>query len=50
MQENGAERELSEKEKRLVELIRSTGYGEIRIIIRDGQPIQVEEVKRSFKL
>lgn len=50
MEENGVERELSEKEKRLIELVQSTGYGEIRIIVRDGQPVQVEEVRKSFKL
>ena len=41
---------LSEKEKRLVELIRSTGYGEIRVAVRNGQPVLAEEVKKSFKL
>jgi len=50
VEENGVERELSEKEKRLIELVQSTGYGEIRIIVRDGQPVQVEEVRKSFKL
>lgn len=50
VEKNGVERELSAREKRLIELVRSTGYGEIRIIVRDGQPVQVEEVKKSFKL
>lgn len=50
VEENGAERELSEKEKKLIELIRSTGYGEIRVAVRNGQPVLVEEVKKSFKL
>lgn len=50
VEENVAERKLNEKEKKLIELIRRTGYGEIRIIVRDGQPVQVEEVKRSVKL
>jgi len=50
IEKNSAEKELSEKEKKLIELIRSTGYGEIRITVQDGQPIQVEEVKKSIKL
>ncbi len=50
VQENSAEKELTEKEKKLIELIRSTGYGEIRVAVRDGQPVLVEEVKKSFKL
>lgn len=49
MGKNG-EMKVSEKEKKLVQLIRKTGYGEIRIIVRDGQPVQVEEVMKSFKL
>ncbi|MEW6622892.1 MAG: DUF2292 domain-containing protein [Bacillota bacterium] len=39
-----------EKEKKLIELIRSIGYGEIRITIQDRLPIRVEEVKKSIKL
>ena len=50
VEENVAERELNEKEKKLIILIRSTGYGEIRVAVRDGQPVLVEEVKKSFKL
>ena len=50
MEKNGTEKELSEKEKKLIDLIRSTGYGEIRVTVRDGQPIQAEEVKKSIKL
>jgi len=50
VEENVAERELNEKEKKLIELIRGTGYGEIRVAIRNGQPVLVEEVKKSFKL
>ena len=50
VEENGVGRELSEKEKKLIELVRDTGYGEIRVAVRDGQPVLVEEVKRSVKL
>ncbi len=50
MEKDDTERELSEKEKKLIILIRSTGYGEIRVAVRDGQPVLVEEVKKSFKL
>lgn len=49
VQEDG-ERKLTEKEKALIKLVRGTGYGEIRITIRDGQPIQVEEVRKFFNL
>ncbi len=50
MEKNGAENELTEKGKKLIDLIRSIGYGEIRVTVRDGDPILVEEVKKSIKL
>ncbi|RKD21435.1 Uncharacterized small protein [Caminicella sporogenes DSM 14501] len=41
---------VNEREKKLIEMIRDTGYGEIKIIVQDKQPIRVEELKRSIKL
>ncbi|MBP3930101.1 MAG: DUF2292 domain-containing protein [Peptostreptococcaceae bacterium] len=40
----------SEKEERLLSIIRQVEYGEIRIIIQDGIPIRIEELKKSIKL
>lgn len=42
--------ELNEKEKNLIQIIRNLQYGEIRIIVQDGLPIRVEELKKSIKL
>ncbi|SHI68190.1 DUF2292 domain-containing protein [Lutispora thermophila] len=42
--------ELSEKEKKLIELIRKIEYGEIKVIIQDKLPIRIEEMKKSIKL
>jgi hypothetical protein len=42
--------ECDERERHLLELIRKTEYGEIKIIVQDGCPIRVEEVTRSIKL
>ncbi|MFZ7103929.1 MAG: DUF2292 domain-containing protein [Peptococcaceae bacterium] len=42
--------DLSEKEEKLIQLIRSIPYGEIKIFIQDNQPIRVEEIKKSIKL
>ncbi len=50
VEKNGAEKELSEKGKKLIDLIRSISYGEIRIAVREGEPVLVEEVKKSIKL
>lgn len=42
--------EISERENKLINLIRQTSFGEVKIIIQDGEPIRVEEVKKSIKL
>ncbi len=41
---------VNEKEKKLIDMIRSTEYGEIKIIVQDKLPIRVEELKKSIKL
>ena len=40
----------TEKEQKLLEIIRSVEHGEIRVIIQDSIPIRVEELKKSIKL
>jgi len=40
----------TEKERKLLELIRSIEHGEIRVVIQDSIPIRVEELKKSIKL
>lgn len=40
----------TDKEKRLVKQIRKLGFGEIKIIVQDGIPIRIEEMKKSIKL
>lgn len=41
---------LNEQEENLINLIRETEFGEIKIIIQNSIPIRVEEVKKSIKL
>lgn len=41
---------LTEREEKLIQLIRKIEYGEIKIIVQNNQPIRVEEVKKSIKL
>ena len=41
---------LTEKEARLIEIIRKLDFGEVRVVIQDGVPTRVEEIKRSIKL
>ena len=42
--------EISDKEKKLLKLLKEIGYGEVVIFLQDGQPIRVEETKKSIKL
>jgi hypothetical protein len=42
--------DVTEKERKLIDLIRVTGYGEIVILVQNTEPVRVEEVKRSIKL
>lgn len=39
-----------EREKNIIMLMRRMDFGEIKIIIQNGIPIRIEEVKRSIKL
>jgi len=41
---------LTEKEARLIEIIRNLDFGEVRVVIQDGVPTRLEEIKRSIKL
>ncbi len=41
---------ITDKEKKLLELIRSIGYGELNISVQNSEPVRVEEVKKSIKL
>ena len=41
---------LSEKEEKLLDIIRKVKFGEIKVIVQDGHPIRVEEIKKSIKL
>ena len=40
----------NEKEIHLLKIIRELQFGEIKIIVQDGQPIRIEEMKKTIKL
>ena len=42
--------ELSEREKKLIRLIRELQFGELRVCVADSQPVRLEEVRKSIKL
>ena len=41
---------LTKAEKRLIEVIRSLDFGEVRVMIKDSKPIRVEEIRKSIQL
>lgn len=42
--------QLTEKESKLLSIIRKMDYGEVRVVVTDGIPTRVEEIKKSIKL
>ena len=41
---------VTEKERKIIDLIRNTGFGELKIIIQDKEPVRIEEITKSIKL
>ena len=42
--------ELTPQEEKLIRLIRTIGYGEVHVFIKESKPIRVEEIKKSIRL
>jgi len=40
---------VTEKEAKLIRLIRELKFGEAHIYVADGQPVRAEEIKKSIK-
>ena len=47
---NAAKTLLTEQEQKLFNILRRLDYGEVRIIVKGGIPVHVEEIKKSIKL
>jgi len=41
---------LTDKEKKLIEVLRKTKYGKVVIFLEGGQPIRIEVIRESVKL
>lgn len=41
---------LTKEEEKLIEEIRKIDFGEARVVITDGKPTRIEEIKKSIKL
>jgi organic radical activating enzyme len=42
--------QISEHEKNLIELIRDLDYGEVHVVIKGGEPIQADKLKKTVRL
>ncbi len=42
--------EFTEKEKKLIRILREISYGEAKITVQDKQPIRIKEITKSIKL
>ena len=42
--------QLNEREEKLISLIRDLGFGQVVIYVSDGQPIRIEEIRKSIKI
>lgn len=40
---------LTDKEEKLIQVIRELKFGEIHIYVADGQPVRAENIKKSIK-
>jgi len=47
---DGSNKPFTEQERKLVEILRQLDYGEVRIIVKAGVPVHIEEIKKSIKL
>lgn len=47
---NFVEVPLTKEEEKLIEEIRKIDFGEARVVITDGKPTRIEEIKKSIKL
>lgn len=41
---------LTKEEEKLIKIFRSIDFGEVRVVINDGKPTRLEEIKKSIKL
>ena len=44
------ELKMTEQERKLLDIIRNLDFGEVRIVVTDGKPTRIEEIKKSIKL
>ena len=46
----GIQMQVTLQEKKLLELLRTIDYGELRVVINASKPVRVEEIRKSLQL
>lgn len=41
---------LSEHERKVIEVLRQIEYGEVKVIVQDGVPVRMDEIRKSVKI
>ena len=41
---------LSEQEKKVIAILREIKYGEVKVVVQDGIPVRVDEIRKSIKI
>ena len=44
------ELKVTEREEKMIRLIRDLKFGEVKVCVADGQPVRLEEIRKSIKL
>ena len=42
--------EITDRELQVIELLREVEYGELRVSVKAGKPVRVEEIKKSIQI
>ena len=40
----------SEQEKKVIAILREIKYGEVKVVVQDGIPVRVDEIRKSIKI
>ena len=50
MKEKGIKMQVSSQELQIIRLLRKLKYGEVDLLIREGKPVEIQEVRQSLML
>lgn len=41
---------LTKAEQKVIAILREVQYGEVKVVVQDGVPVRVEEIRKSIKI